>query len=406
MNKALHVFVYLFLILTGVAFYYTYEVYKDKEELSDRNNLLRKYIREIVINIEDSSEYKSAAKGPADDENSDSQPYKKDTSPTDAEWSNKYVATEGRPAQRTQDEIQMENVLRGSENWSYDLEKNDHKTKTWNPSTDDKKLRTIYVDSEAAGKVTDGSEADRFLRSIVDACKTQRERLNKTRDALPSLRLVIEDLVKEINGLKPQIRDANATIIARDVTIEDLTGQKTKLESELVERKSEIERLKGDVISLKDEVTSAKEETETAKEELAKEKEMVEKLKKMVQDLQKSIYSQAAVAGNNAGEVGSAVTSVSAGNKGKIIEVDNDAVFAIIEVTPEAMKELKGNDLMRPLPLLEFVVTRPGFKGPAGEIVGRIRLRQEVVGKNWIICDILANWSQDNLKKDDVIIAD
>ena len=406
MNKALHVFVYLFLILTGVAFYYTYEVYKDKEELSDRNNLLRKYIREIVINIEDSSEYKSSDKGPADDENTDSQPYKKDTSPTDAEWSNKYVATEGRPAQRTQDEIQRENVLRGSENWSYDLEKNDHKTKTWNPSTDDKKLRTIYVDSEAAGKVTDGSEADRFLRSIVDACKAQRERLNKTRDALPSLRLVIEDLVKEINGLKPQLRDANATIIARDVTIEDLTGQKTKLESELVERKSEIERLKGDVISLKDEVTSAKEETETAKEELAKEKEMVEKLKKMVQDLQKSIYSQATVAGNNAGEVGSAVTSVSAGNKGKIVDLNTTYMYAVIEFTDDAMKELLGPERNGVLPQIEMGIRRKGFNGPAGEFVGRVRLRQCVAGKNFVIADVLGDWQQAEAQKGDDVFSE
>ena len=41
-----------------------------------------------------------------------------------------------------------------------------------------------------------------------------------------------------------------------------------------------------------------------------------------------------------------------------------------------------------------------------GEIVGRIRLRQEVAGKNWIVCDILANWSQDSIKKDDVVFAD
>lgn len=133
---------------------------------------------------------------------------------------------------------------------------------------------------------------------------------------------------------------------------------------------------------------------------------MVTKLKKMIQDFQKNIVTTTtASTGGASGEMG-AVASVTAGDKGKIISADNTAVFAIIEVTPEVMKEIKGNDLNRPLPILDFTVRRPGFNGPAGEIVGRLRLRQEVPGKNWIICDILADWSQDELKKDDIVIAD
>ena len=103
---------------------------------------------------------------------------------------------------------------------------------------------------------------------------------------------------------------------------------------------------------------------------------------------------------------GTAVTSLPAGDKGKLIEVDNDNMFAIIEFTDEAMKELKGEDLQGPLPALELGIKRPGFKGEAGEFVGRIRLRQEVKGKNYVICDILGAWEQDKAKVDDVIFAD
>ena len=81
-------------------------------------------------------------------------------------------------------------------------------------------------------------------------------------------------------------------------------------------------------------------------------------------------------------------------------------MFAIVEFTPEAMKELKGDDLTRPIPSMEFGVKRAGYEGEAGEFVGRIRLRQEVAGKNYIICDILANWEQDKLQPNDVIFAD
>ena len=81
-------------------------------------------------------------------------------------------------------------------------------------------------------------------------------------------------------------------------------------------------------------------------------------------------------------------------------------MFAIVEFSPEAMKQLKGDDMSHPLPAMEFGVKRTGFKGEAGEFVGRIRLRQEVAGKNYIICDILSNWEQDKLQPNDVIFAD
>jgi hypothetical protein len=72
------------------------------------------------------------------------------------------------------------------------------------------------------------------------------------------------------------------------------------------------------------------------------------------------------------------------------------------------MKELKGENLDRPLPSLEVNVRRPGFSGPAGEFVGRLRLRQEVKGRPYVVCDILGAWEQEQAKisANDVIFAD
>ena len=58
------------------------------------------------------------------------------------------------------------------------------------------------------------------------------------------------------------------------------------------------------------------------------------------------------------------------------------------------------------LPSLELGVKRPGFQGAAGEFIGRIRPRQEVKGKNYVVCDILGSWEQDKVKPGDVIFAD
>jgi hypothetical protein len=81
-------------------------------------------------------------------------------------------------------------------------------------------------------------------------------------------------------------------------------------------------------------------------------------------------------------------------------------MFAIVSFSAEAMKELKGGNLENPLPSIELGIKRAGYKGVAGEFVGRIRLRQEVKGKNYVICDILGAWEQDKAKVGDVIFAD
>ena len=81
-------------------------------------------------------------------------------------------------------------------------------------------------------------------------------------------------------------------------------------------------------------------------------------------------------------------------------------MFAIVEMSDSAMIELKGEDLRAPLPQFELCLRRPGFNGAAGEFVGRIRLRQEVKGKNFIVCDILSSWEQDPAKVNDIVFAD
>ena len=55
---------------------------------------------------------------------------------------------------------------------------------------------------------------------------------------------------------------------------------------------------------------------------------------------------------------------------------------------------------------MKIAKKRKGFKGEAGEFVGRVRLRQEVKGKNYVVCDILGPWEQDKLKAGDVLFAD
>ena len=378
MNKILHVLVYVFLVLAGAALFFELQLDAKRSELTDRNRMQEDYIVRIARTIEKIEPDKTTTFE-----------IKKDNSPVEA---------------RLVDSPDMENIL---EEYPAPLEQANLETFNWDGQSERTQLRTVYV-LDADGKpVMDGNEPlkrgkgteDELLSKLFESAKAQQSRLNTTRAALADLRSKLESVVAELNKLKPEARQDKVTILEQREKMEKLEGDKSDLENQVTKVKSQIDELNGEISSLKDEVTTAKDETEAAKEETAKAKQLIESLRKM---LKESIQTQ----GSKSADIGVAVTSLPAGDKGKIVEADNDDMFAIVKFTDEAMRELKGENLDRPLPSIELGVKRPGFKGDAGEFVGRIRLRQEVKGKNYVVCDILDNWSQDKLQKNDVLFAD
>lgn len=379
MNKALHVFVYFFLILAGAALFLELQLNDKRKLLTDRNRIQENYLIKIAGTIE-SAEADATQTARLD----------KDVSVIEA---------------KIYDTPETENVL---EEYKPHLEKQSLETFAWGDK-EREQLRNVYV-TDSEGKVvmdgdrpkTDGpgTETD-LLEKLLDACAKQQARLNTTRDALAKLHRQLDEEVAEINKLKPEMRQDKVTIVEKNEKIAKLEETKADLENQIVKIKAQIDELNAEITSLKDEVVTAHDETDAAKEELQKAQQLVENLKKLLREA----LAAAAVGGGRTAS-GLAVTSVPAGEKGKVIHADNTNMFAIIEFTPAGMKELKGDDPNRPLPVMEFGVKRKGYNGEAGEFVGRIRLRQEVPGKNYIISDILTNWEQDELKADDIIFAD
>ena len=375
MNKVLHVLVYVFLALAGAALFFELQLNAKRSELTDRNRMQEDYLVKIARTVEKADPAKDAAFE-----------IKKDTSPVEA---------------RLVDSPDMENVLA---DYSAPLEQTNLDTYNWDGSRD--QLRQVYV-LDAEGKpVMDGNQPQtrdsgeyKLLEQLFNSAKNQQSRLNSTRAALAELRGKLESVVAELNKLKPEARQDKVTIEEQKAKMAKLEEEKAGVENQLTKTKAQVDELNGEITSLKDEVSTAKDETEAAKEEVAKAQKLIEQLKKL---LRESVQTQGAASAGG----GAAVTSLPAGDKGKIVQADNENMFAIVEFTEEAMKELKGNDLSRPLPALELGVKRPGHSGAAGEFVGRVRLRQEVKGKTLVICDILSAWEQDKLKANDVIFAD
>ena len=378
MNKVLHVLVYVFLALAGAALFFELQLNAKRAELTDRNRMQEDYFVRIARTIESKEPDKGAAFE-----------IRRDTSPVEA---------------RLVDTPDMENVL---EDYPAPLEQANLETYNWDGQAERKQLRTVYVLDFEGKPVMDGNEPlkrgkgteDELLGRLFDSAKAQQSRLNSTRAALTDLRGKLESAISEINKLKPIARQDKVTIVEQQEKMTRLEGEKADLENQITKIKAQVEELNGEISSLKDEVATAKDETEAAKEETAKAKQLIDSLRKMLKD---SIQTQ----GSKSAGAGVAVTSLPVGEKGTVVLADNENMFAVVKFSDEAMHELKGENLDRPLPAIELGVKRKGFSGEAGEFVGRLRLRQEVKGKNYVVCDILGAWEQDKMAQGDVIFAD
>jgi len=377
MNKALHVLVYLFLILSAAALWFEIELNKKRTLLTDRNRLQEEYVIKIASTVEKVEPNKDATTET-----------KKDVSPIEA---------------KIVDIPETENVL---EDYNFYLEQSNLETFNWDNQETKKQLRNVYVLDFEGNIVMDGNVPEtkgpgterELLELLLDGASKMQSKLNTTRAELVKLHKILDEQVEELNKIKPLARADKVTIVEKNEKIAKLEEIKADLENQIVKIKAQIDELNAEITSLKDEVVTAQDETAAAKEELQKSQKLVEQLKKLIQEM---------IAERNRNTGGAdKLNSIPTGDKGTIVEADNENMFVIVEFDAKTMKELKGDNLDHPIPNLELGVKRPGFHGEAGEFIGRIRLRQEVREKNYVICDILGAWKQGDIQPGDIIFAD
>ena len=380
MNKALHALVYVTLVVAAAALFFEIQLDGKRELLKDRNRQLEDYIVKISNTIEKSDAAKPASLPEA----------RKDVSAVEA---------------KLVDSPETENVL---EDYPVQLEEANLDTLKW----DDKEriqLRQLYKLDGEGNKIPDAANpgdfvkkgagtAQELLDQLFERAKAQQAKLNTTRAELANVRTKLEALVNDYNKLKPEGRQDKVTIEEKKAQIEELGQAKAAVEEQLTKTKSQIDDLNAEIKSLKDERDTAKDETEAVKEDLAKTQKLVDQLKKLLQNQPARQQTVASGAVN--------VAPLTVGNKGKIVEVNSKLMFAVIEFDEDAMKELLGPERQNALPQLEMGIRRTGFQGPAGEYVGRLRLRQSVAGKNFVIADLLGDWLQTEVKKGDVVFAE
>ena len=387
MNKLLHAIVYLILIVAVAALVFEKSLFDKRSLLGDRNRAMEDYIVRLARTIEKADAPRPMTVPEA----------KKDISPIEA---------------RQLDTPEMENVL---EEYPAQLEAQNLETFNWDTSAVRLQLRQLYRLGPDGQPMPDAANYNKpmtkgkgtmaeLMDQLFERAKAQQATLNSTRAALAEIRGKLESAISEYNKLKPDARLLKMTEEELKQKITQLGQEKETLEEQVTKLKSRVEEQTGEITSLKDEVSTAKDETEAAKEENAALEKKIKQLQKLMQQMAQQ-QNQASGAASG-GQGGTAVTSLPAGEKGKISAVDNKLMFCVIEFTDAAMKEMLGPERQGALPALKLGVRRKGFKGPAGEFVGKVALRQSVSGKNFVIADILGDWSQAPVEKGDVIFSE
>ncbi len=383
MNKALHAIVYVILALACAALYFEMNIFEKRSLQNDSITQLADYIVKISHTIEKADAPKAASVPEA----------KRDVSAVEA---------------KVVDSPETENVM---EDYPAQLEEQNLDTFKWN-DVQKAQLRNVYM-LDAEGKripdaanpgeyVTKGpGTANELLEQLFDRAKAQQAKLNTTRAELATLREKLVGLVDEYNKLKPPARQSKIEIEELKAKMDEADKARQVAEEKAAKIKGQIDDLNGEITSLKDEVSSAKDETEAVKEDLEKEKQKYEQLKKLFVQVQAQAQSNASAPGSGSGVT---VTSLTAGNKGKVVEVSNEYMFAVIEFSEDAIKELLGENRQNALPRLELGIRRKA--GGTDKYIGRLRLRQSVAGKNFVIADILGDWQQAPVEKGDVVFSE
>lgn len=377
MGKLLRVLVYVILVLSVVALSFANLLFGKREVLTKRNSVLEDQIVKLAKTIE-----------AADAADAATPELKKDIS----EVSEREVANP-----------EKESVLEG---YAVKLEQQNLPTIDFDNNNKRKQLRSYFaigadgapiIDTLDQKPTTKGpGSMQELLDMLFDRAKAQQAVLNKTRAELAKLRDLLTTSVNDINKLKADGRVAKKELKETHDQVTVIQGEKETLETRVAKLTTEKKELAAEAADAKNEVERLNEEKVTVTDQLAKAKETIEEMKKRL----KGDSSRTASGG---GEGAVSVTALTAGDKGKIIETNDELKFVIIDFADDAMVEMLGAERQNQMPQLEMNVRRTGRQSAAGEFVTRIKLRQAVRGKNLVVADILSDWQQVSVEKGDVV---
>jgi len=404
MGKLLRVLTIILLVLSIVALILGIMLFNKREILKGRTQKLEKAMTQFAATIEDTEPAPDAsAKYP-----------ERDTSACTAEV--------------------LENPER-KEFWkTYATELEALDLPTVNLSERQVELMTYYqVDPASGSKVPDPvtgmpmTKGPGTMQAIMDDLRDKSEkqyaRLNKTRQQLKTVREELVDTINTLNALKHEHR-------LKLKEIEEYKAEIAKLQGEIASLKERITELEAEKTQLEDKITDLNRQIEELNEKLADKDDQIKSLKKEIESMKagtRDMFTDGGGGGGGGGAAaagpvqqdvagaanpvatpdgtvvvtqGQTVRQVPPGVKGTIASVNREWKFVVIQFTDAAMKEMLGEDLSAPVPRMEFLVKRPG---PPEQFAAKVSLIQIKRDQKLGIADILVNWEQLKVQKDDIV---
>lgn len=234
---------------------------------------------------------------------------------------------------------------------------------------------------------------EELLGQAFERAKNQYALLNQTRAEMVKVRDELIAAIEEVNRLKQEGRADKRTIEERDARIAQIEREKRELEDQKARLDEEIRTLRAEV--------------QEANDTINKQTDEMQVLNTRISDLErknKELIGKGTIIPTTTGQLAdNAEGSFTPGVHGKVVSFNEQWKFAVIEFSDDFMAQLTGPNRDQPMQPLEVMVKRPGFKGPAGEFITRLRLRQAIRAQNLVVADILADWQQAPLENGDAV---
>lgn len=235
------------------------------------------------------------------------------------------------------------------------------------------------------------------LDEVLTRATEQYTRLNDTRRQLVAVRTELVNTIAEHNQQKNQLRASLRDIEQKKAEIARLNGEVRNLNAR-------VDDLTAEKRQLEEQVAEHKRAADLMRDQMKEKDAEVAQLKKDLADCKGMTLARADGTGPTRDVSGAEqeriLRNIGPGDKGRVLAVNPEWNFVVVQLEEAFLKELLGEDLQGDFPRIELMVRRPGEKV---EFVSKVRLNSLRKADGVAIADNLSDWQQKPLESGDVL---
>ena len=244
--------------------------------------------------------------------------------------------------------------------------------------------RVVMKDQFGLDRTDGKGTMQEMLDEITQKAASQYQTLNSTRVELKKLREEMITTITELNQRKKTLRDRLAYIV--------------KLEAKIKELEATIEKQKQQIAQLEEEKRGLQEQIAEKDKKITELEEQKIELKATIEELKKEIKRLREISVDKTPDEGRVAVRLEPGFKGKVVAVNKEWNFVVMELTDQCLEELVKFKTAWPPPA-ELLIKRGG----EAKFVTKVRMIQLKKSTKLGIGEILTDWDQEAVKVGDVV---